>query len=30
LASNWEHSEILAFIQAKKKEHKASLVEVDG
>jgi hypothetical protein len=30
LASNWEHREILAFIQAKKKEHEASLVEVDG
>jgi hypothetical protein len=30
LASNWEHGEILAFIQANKKEHEAILVEVDG
>jgi hypothetical protein len=30
LASNWEHRKILAFIQAKKKEHEASWVEMDG
>jgi hypothetical protein len=28
--TNWEHEKILAFIQAKKEEDEARLVEVDG
>jgi len=28
--TNWEHEKILAVIQAKKEDHEARLVEMDG